>query len=352
MIPDQINLDIEVTNRCNADCYFCPRDQTPHQGLMSSETFEMTLERAVEFRAHLAERTDMKMNISLCGLGEPLLNPRAIDFIAKVREAGFECSFASNGSLLSEEKGQRMIDAGLNEININVGEEGEDYERIYGLPFEKTRANVVRFAKMAKGRCHVNVVLVDHRQDPAHTDHMRKFWRDQGIDDFFPFPLMNRGGALVVDHMRYDDTTLLQRAKALIDQEVDAPVCIAPIMFLFVGYDGRYYLCCADWKKEAAYGTVADRSLIDVMGPKLAATRTRELVCHSCSSDPTNTLVDALREFDSGEIGPGKLARRVETVVDNTRSLEALVDKLAPGTSSDPAHQARRARKLIPIVNS
>ena len=30
-----ISIDFEVTNRCNASCHFCPRDRTPHQGLMS-----------------------------------------------------------------------------------------------------------------------------------------------------------------------------------------------------------------------------------------------------------------------------------------------------------------------------
>ena len=44
------NLDIEPTNRCNADCYFCPRDQTPHQGLMTVEVFDQSLSRAVEYR--------------------------------------------------------------------------------------------------------------------------------------------------------------------------------------------------------------------------------------------------------------------------------------------------------------
>ena len=32
-------VDIEPTNRCNAKCYFCPRDATPHQGLMTPEVF-------------------------------------------------------------------------------------------------------------------------------------------------------------------------------------------------------------------------------------------------------------------------------------------------------------------------
>ena len=36
----QFVIDMEVTNRCNAKCHFCPRDRTPHQGLMPAEVFE------------------------------------------------------------------------------------------------------------------------------------------------------------------------------------------------------------------------------------------------------------------------------------------------------------------------
>ena len=47
----QFVIDMEVTNRCNAKCHFCPRDRTPHQGLMSPEVFEAGLQRAVEYRS-------------------------------------------------------------------------------------------------------------------------------------------------------------------------------------------------------------------------------------------------------------------------------------------------------------
>ena len=58
---------------------------------------------------------------------------------------------------------------GLERILINVGDEGDEYESVYKLPFEKTRDNVVRFAEMAEGRCEVDIVLVDHHRDPdAH----------------------------------------------------------------------------------------------------------------------------------------------------------------------------------------
>jgi MoaA/NifB/PqqE/SkfB family radical SAM enzyme len=67
-------VDVEVTNRCNAKCHFCPRDRTPHQGLMPPEVFAKTLERAVEYRARVADLPNPNVHISLCGLGEPLLN--------------------------------------------------------------------------------------------------------------------------------------------------------------------------------------------------------------------------------------------------------------------------------------
>jgi MoaA/NifB/PqqE/SkfB family radical SAM enzyme len=347
VLPPQINLDIEVTNRCNADCYFCPRDQTPHQGLMSAEAFTRTLERATELREALRQRTEWDIKISLCGLGEPLINPRAIDGVRQVREAGFRCAMASNGSLLSEEKGRRLLDNGLQEIDINVGEEGEEYERIYGLPFERTRENVVRFAEMAEGRCQVNIVLVDHREDAAHRDHMVAFWRDQGLEDFVVFPLMNRGGALTIERMSYDDPAMISAARGLVAHEVDAPLCMAPFVFLFVGYDGKYYLCCSDWKKEASYGTVFDSSFVDVLGPKLEAVRTRQQVCHTCSIDPTNSLIDLMRGREAGTIGPGLFDGRVQATISDTKAVEELIEQLSPGLTA-PA-PTRRRRSLIPV---
>jgi MoaA/NifB/PqqE/SkfB family radical SAM enzyme len=141
-----LNLDIEPTNRCNAHCYFCPRDQTPHQGLMAPEVFDRALERTIEFGEITRVRFDTRIKVNLCGLGEPLLNRNTPDFVRKVHDAGFEISLSSNGSLLDEKRGAALLEAGLQGIEINAGDEGGDYDEIYGLPFEKTRDNVVGFA--------------------------------------------------------------------------------------------------------------------------------------------------------------------------------------------------------------
>ncbi|MGZ5372616.1 MAG: radical SAM protein [Aeromicrobium sp.] len=115
-----MTIDIEITNRCNARCRFCPRDLTPHEGLMSPDVFDQSLRQAISYRLLLGEHLSVdalaRVNVSLCGLGEPLLNREAARFVGKVRDAGIVCSMSSNGSLLDEERARALVDAGLNDV--------------------------------------------------------------------------------------------------------------------------------------------------------------------------------------------------------------------------------------------
>lgn len=118
--------------------HFCPRDRTPHQGLMGQDVFDKALERAAEYRQICIDSLGGDAVISLCGLGEPLLNRNLAGYVAQVRAAGMEVTVSSNGSLLTEELGREFLDAGLQNIFLNIGEEGDDYEAVYQLPFERT----------------------------------------------------------------------------------------------------------------------------------------------------------------------------------------------------------------------
>ena len=39
-------------------------------------------------------------------------------------------------------------------------------------------------------------------------------------------------------------------------------VCPVPYLSVFIGYDGLYYLCCSDWKKEAPMASVFEASIL------------------------------------------------------------------------------------------
>jgi MoaA/NifB/PqqE/SkfB family radical SAM enzyme len=313
-----VSIDIEPTNRCNAKCHFCPRDQTPHQGLMTTEVFDRSLQRAIEFRALAADALGLEVEVSLCGLGEPLLNPNTPTFVAQLRDAGFTSTLSTNATLLDERRGRALLDAGINGMAINVGEVGDDYERVYQLPFQRTYENIVRFAEMAGEQCRIQIVLVDHRQDNEHTAHMMRFWTQRGLKEFFGFPIMNRGGALSVDHMQYETLPEVSEARERLAQLPTEPVCYAPFNFLFIGYDGQYYLCGADWKKEAPLGSVFEKSFIDVTHAKLQHVISREPICKTCNHDPRNRYVDQLRAIDDGTEAAADGEALVRTMIAET----------------------------------
>ncbi len=345
----ELSVDIELTNRCNAKCHFCPRDQTPHEGLMSPEVFDQSLMRAVEYREVAKERLDASVRVSLCGLGEPLLNRHAPEWVAEVREAGFEVALSSNGSLLDERRGRELLDAGLQKILINVGDEGEEYESVYKLPFDKTRDNVARFAKMAEGRCEVDIVLVDHHRDTAHIEKMKRFWREYGITQFYTYGIMNRGGALFVDHMQYQSLPQLDIARERLEAKGGTPICGAPFGYMFIGYDGQYYLCCSDWKKETPMGSVFDESFLSVTAKKLEFVVTREPVCQTCNLDPLNKLTEELWAIDEGQAEPAAGAAMMESILADNKVVHDLVGRLGVPV---PAPTGRPTRRSIPVQAS
>jgi MoaA/NifB/PqqE/SkfB family radical SAM enzyme len=344
-------VDIEPTNRCNADCHFCPRDATPHQGLMSMEVFEQALFRA-------GELTSLgSVHVNLCGLGEPLLNKHAPEMVRRIREQGFGAGMSSNASLLNEKKATALVEAGLQKIFINVGDIDDDYEEVYKLPFEKTRDNVLRYIDMSKGVTEVHIVLVDYRQDKNHVRAMRSYWEGFGVKNFMEFEIMNRGGALFVDHMQY--AQYAERTEAIstlmANNDGELPICAVPFSSCFVGYDGNFYLCCSDWKKEAAVGNVFDASPFSVMEPKLAHVLSGEPVCKTCNLDPVNRMTDILRDINAGDAKPEAKQELIDFLKISSGGLVEGLNKLHPGISARAQAQADeqlKKRKLIPVTST
>ncbi len=349
-----IQVDFEVTNRCNAKCEFCPRDATPHQGLMSPEVFDASLARTVDYRAQVQQWVkegiwyddDPSVQISLCGLGEPLLHRHLISYLEKSKAEGFHTSISSNGSVLTPKKTEQLLTAGMDRIYLNIADEGEKYEEIYHLPYEKTRKYVEHFVKEAKGTdTEVWLVLVDYLGDPEHIKRMTAYWNERGINAIMPIEIMNRGGALFVDEMQYPTYPEVAHAQNMFAEKSIDPLCGAPFAFLFIGYDGLYYLCCSDWRKQASLGSVFDESLGSIIKPKLDYVRTREPVCKNCNLDPANRLADALRDVAEGVESESHIEAVFADIADSSarmsRSLTA-IDRQFPDHVSAP-------KKLIPL---
>ncbi len=348
-------VDVELTNRCNASCSFCPRDLTPHQGVMTEAVFEQVLARVLEFQDGLGDVLLKPPTVSFCGLGEQLLNRNVGDFVGRLTDAGLDSVVNTNAALLDERRGRALLEAGIGAVVINGGEVDGDYEATYGLPFGRMRDNVAHFVDQAAGRCTIYLVLVDHGHDAAHVEEVEQHWRSVGVTHFFRLELLNRAGSLAIDGMDYDDTRRPPEATRLWRDVAGSAACDAPFQFPFIGYDGTYYLCSSDWQKEVSFGSVFDRSIVDVMAEKLRVVTRRTPICAACNHDPLNRLTDLVRAAAGDATASeevGKVADVMRVRADNARAaLEAL--GVRTDTLPDPVlgpDGSGEARRLIPVV--
>ena len=358
-------VDVELTNRCNAHCSFCPRDLTPHQGVMTPAVFERVLARVLEFRDACGPVLPKAPNVSFCGLGEQLLNRDVTGFVGQLRDGGIDSVVNTNAALLDEDRGRALLDAGVEAVMINGGELGDDYERTYRLPFGRTRDNVARFVELAADRCRVFIVLVDHGDDAGHVDEVEAYWRGLGVTRFFRLDLLNRAGSLPVPSMHYD-AERPGRAEQLWGDETGHAACDAPFHFPFIGYDGQYYLCSSDWQKEVAFGTVFETSIVDIMAAKLERVTSRSPICRACNHDPLNRLSDRVAAVERGEADEVDLVALTEELRGRADNLAEVLGRLGVPTRADGVSAAAGAsagqvpdgreqvptghRQLIPVV--
>ncbi|MBR4071890.1 MAG: SPASM domain-containing protein [Clostridia bacterium] len=110
---------VEITNICNKNCSFCPKNNRPKRK-MTEEEFTVIAKKLRGVTDYLYYHV----------MGEPLTHPQLCSFIKTANEMGFKSAVTTNGSLLRE-KGDGLIESGVYKVNISVHsfEDGtkEDY---------------------------------------------------------------------------------------------------------------------------------------------------------------------------------------------------------------------------------
>ncbi len=116
-------LQVEPTTRCNYSCGFCAGRHLP-QGDLDPELLGEVLER-LEGVEH----------VELQGEGEPMLHPRFFELLGRLRARfpAAQVSLITNGSLLTDDAVERLLDAGLRRLCISMeSADAERFRRIRG----------------------------------------------------------------------------------------------------------------------------------------------------------------------------------------------------------------------------
>ena len=106
---------LETTSRCNLNCSMCVKHSTGSG--MTDGDFDIKLFAAI--KPALPEI----QNLILSGIGEPLLYPHLEVLIKEARALmpeGSSIAFQSNGMLISRERAENLVNAGLDKICISL----------------------------------------------------------------------------------------------------------------------------------------------------------------------------------------------------------------------------------------
>ncbi len=240
---------LETTNACNAKCIICPHREmhrpivTMDQGLYTRLIDECAREGCREVHLH--------------NFGEPLLDKRIEERIAYAKQKGIRrVKIFCNGSLLTPERSQRLIEAGLDEIKVSFdGATREEFERIRTpLKFDAVAENVIALVELRNAlgsKLRVRVACCSTTDKAATMQLLEK-----KVDKFAFGKLHNWGGQSEAKNGIRKPCSRLWRTFTVLA-------------------GGEVALCCLDYDGQQILGRVDDgRSILDVWnGPLYRSVR-------------------------------------------------------------------------------
>lgn len=183
MNNDILKVQLEVTTNCNSNCIYCPRDNIIKSGKRKIEYIEKgELERILEELRKYNEG----IQISISGLGEPLLHPSLFDIIKRIKEMLNEkmvhLRLNSNCHLLDEKKVDKIIHLEIDAMTCSLNMATPE---LYGkfrnnLDYEVAKRNIIKFLELKGDRkpsVRLRINLFDVNIE--HLDEAYNFWIDK-----------------------------------------------------------------------------------------------------------------------------------------------------------------------------
>ena len=242
-----VYLNIENTNLCNAKCIMCPRENLTRK----FQNMDMGLFKKI---IDDISKGNYIKKIILNGYGEPLADKHVMERIRYIKEkTEIPLLFFTNAGLLTEEIAKELISLEVDEINISFnGHDKENYEKNMGrLDYDKVSENIKRLSRL-KGKRKPVVYL--------SCVVLEKFDRKKFVDEWKPYvegvfftPVQSWGGG-------YSGKP---SAKKFGYKQGKWP-CRRLWAHLFIGADGKAFLCCNDYNGEFVVGDTNESSLMEI----------------------------------------------------------------------------------------
>ncbi|MCZ9940354.1 radical SAM protein [Brachyspira hyodysenteriae] len=145
-------MHLDSSTACNFKCEFCPSASSTNKDYV-----KMNLDLDL-YKKAIDDLKDFNNNLKILRfykIGEPLMNRNIAEMVAYARNSNKVdfIDMTTNGSLLTNELSLKLVDAGLNKINISIeGINSEQYNKYahYNINFNEFINNLAFLYKNKK----------------------------------------------------------------------------------------------------------------------------------------------------------------------------------------------------------
>jgi radical SAM protein with 4Fe4S-binding SPASM domain len=264
---------------CNARCPNCPytnsniRADYKDRPLMEEGTFKIIADQCGDYGAW----------IRISGGGEPLLHPRAVELMEYAKKVGARIGLITNGSLLTEDRSRRLIEAQVDMIEISADAgDAETYSKVrLGLNWETLVKNVKRVVELRNNlKSKTKIIASGINQMDVDIEDAARFW-EPVVDNFQKRKYLTWG---INDPSKSGDPSPYLPSEELIP---------CPFVFERLNIDsrGKIMVCGFDIAARTNMGNIHDKSIKDIWHGECfeyyrqmhLARRGREIdLCHDC----------------------------------------------------------------------
>ena len=170
-----MNISWYSTMRCNLRCSFCYlRD------VLNKPNKEMTFE---EMKTLIEQVAKHKPSWYITG-GEPLMRLDLVDIVREIKKHGMFVGISSNGTLLTKEKADALISAGLDYLSVSIDGGRETHDRVRGVrgAFDKAVNNLKYFCSR-KTNTHVLINCTISKDNLGQLDSLIEVAKQTGVDE-------------------------------------------------------------------------------------------------------------------------------------------------------------------------
>jgi radical SAM protein with 4Fe4S-binding SPASM domain len=283
---------VDPSISCNLQCKFCYHSSNNIKGIMKWDLYKKIISDIKLFEFHIK-------TLRLYTFGEPLLNPKFVDMVkyAKDEQIAENIDTTTNGSLFNPKLNLKIIEAGIDRINISViGINAEQYKSFsnYSINFEKYVDNIAHLYHHRK-QC---IIFIKINGDVISKEDQQKFLQI--------FTSISDG--VGIEHTMgcwYDfdmKGTPTNKEVGVYGQPIShVEICPYILYSYCVQFNGEVSACFLDWNRKLIIGDVKEQSLIDIWNSNrmnnlrklmLKMLRFSHPICKSCqqliSGEPVN----------------------------------------------------------------